>query len=233
MKNLLIVLVLTLSLIGCSASHDSALGLGSGDSFVINPNPDPILQSNAQTVLTNRCFSCHGPNGTNTPIFEDDNGSVDIDALATNTRYVSVGNPDSSYLYNAIFTVNMPAAPPSQTFITSSSEQRDIELWLEDIGIPDTSGGGGSTSSATFSEVEAQVLTPFCYSCHASQFPVFTDFNSVRNTIALPNDPNSAFLRVIQSTDNMEVMPPPPGQTLSPELISLVESWILNGAQDN
>ena len=238
LKNLLIGLTLAVALISCSASHDSALGLGSGDLFILNPNPDPVLRSNAQSVLTNRCFSCHGPSGLNSPIFEDAGGSVDMDALITNTRYVAIGDPESSFLYQAIFSVNMPAAPPSQTFINSTSEQRDIELWLEDIGILDTSGGGtggggGSGSAGTFSQVEAQVLTPLCYSCHATQFPVFTDFNSVRATIVLPNNPNSAFLRVIQSTDDMERMPPPPQQALSPTLINLVESWVLDGAQNN
>ena len=221
------------TLVSCSPSHDSSLELGSSDTFMLNPNPNQNLSSAAQTVLTNRCYSCHGPSGSNSPIFESDNGSVDMDALTQNKRYVSIGDPKASFLHQAIFSVDMPTSPPSDTFLSSVSEQKNIELWIADIGIPDTSGGGNPPiATATFTEVENQVLTPFCYSCHDTQFPMFTDFASIRSVMVIPNNPDSAFLRVITEPDPTRRMPKNMGP-LDPTLIDLVESWILNGALQN
>ena len=237
----LISIVFLITSAGCSPSHDSALGLASGDLFILNPSPDPILRSAAQNVLTNRCYTCHGPGGSFSAIFEDAGGGlVDMDALVANSRYTAIGDPDNSLLYEAIFTVPMPGATPADTFLSSQTEQADIANWIADVGILDDSGGGtggggggGGGPAATFSQVESQVLTPQCYSCHATQAPVFSDFASVRATIVLANNPDSAFLRVIQDPVPADRMPPPPNDALSPALISLVESWILDGATNN
>ena len=139
MKHVFLIYIILLVAAGCSPSHDSALGLASGDLFILNPSPDPILRSSAQTVLTNRCYSCHGPGGSNSTIFEDAGGGlVDMDALAANTRHVAIGDPDNSLLYEAIFTIPMiGSATPAESILSSQTEQADIANWIADIGIVD------------------------------------------------------------------------------------------------
>jgi len=230
------VLIIALTSVSCSPSHDSALGLGSNDQFIPNPTPNEALKTAAQTVLTNSCFACHGPSGSNTPLFQSDGTSVDMDALALNTNYVSIGNPGNSFLYNSIFEVPMPGSPPADTFFSDGDDQEAVFDWIADLGIPDPNagddddggGGGADGAKATFDEVERLVLEPSCYDCHATSQPVFTNYISVVSTIAIPNSTASSFLTSMRSGSM------PQGQApIDDALIDLVESWILDGAPDN
>ena len=98
-KTISVRILLLCLLAGCSASHDSALGFSSTDSFTLNPDQDPALRTAAQSVLTNRCNICHGPGGAFTQFFESDAGSVDMENLLENERYISIGDPENSFLY--------------------------------------------------------------------------------------------------------------------------------------
>ncbi len=224
-------MIIALSAVSCSPSHDSALGLSSNDRFIPNPNPNEALKTAAQSVLTNSCFACHGPSGSNTRLFESDGSSIDMDALALNLNYVSIGNPGNSFLYNSIFEVGMPGTPPSETFFSDDSDQEAVFDWIADLGIPDPDAGDdddGEPLKATFDEVERLVLEPSCYSCHATSQPVFTNYISVVSTIAIPNSTASSFLTSMRSGSM------PQGQApIDDALIDLVEGWILDGAPDN
>lgn len=244
-KNSLLLLSFSIFIMSCSPSHDSALGLGSTDAFILNPNPDLQLRNAAQTVLTNRCNTCHGPSGAFTRIFDSDGGDVDMDALLEDQRYISLGNPEASFLYSAIFSVNMPGDTPANTFLSAEQEQDAIALWIEDIGIPAPVDGGGGDDTGdnnpppdtanTFSQVESQVLTPFCYSGHNGSVQgriAFTDYQSIRNTMVIPFNPDSLFLRVITDSNAADRMPRNQA-ALDQNLIDMVESWILGGALNN
>lgn len=220
--SLIVLLCLCAFNLSCSPEH---LGSSSFSSSLYepNPNPDPVLRANAKAALESHCIDCHGTGGTNTKIFDSPGGSIDMDSLAQNSRYISIGEPDGSYLVRAIYTLPMPSQTPSNNFFTDPVEQKAIDDWVKDLGVLT-----GVDERVYFDEIEADILAPKCYSCHESGMPSFSDYDSVMATIVIPGNPDSALLRVVKSGEMPRNQP-----DLTPDEINRIESWIMNGALES
>lgn len=209
------------SAVSCSPEHQGSGSFSSESLYIPNPDPNPALRASAKAAFETHCVSCHGTGGSNTQLFNSPGGSIDMDALAQNTRYISIGQPDASFLIKAIYTIPMPAITPANNFFTDAGDQAAVEDWVADLGII----SGAEDDRVFFSEVETKILAPKCYSCHESNIPSFSDYDSVLNTIVIPGNPDSALLRVTKSGEMPKNQP-----DLEPDEIALMEKWILGGA---
>jgi len=97
------------------------------------------------------------------------------------------------------------------------------------VGTPSSSTITTSSSSATFSAVQSQVLTPYCSSCHAGgTSPNLSSYSSVMGVVTA-GSPSGSQLYTDISGGRM----PLGGNSLSATQIQLVSDWITQGAQNN
>ena len=94
-------------------------------------------------------------------------------------------------------------------------------------------GNNTATGAATFSEVSSQILQPSCLGCHGAgatspDLSSYAGFATNTQWIAPGNPTGSAVYTAIQSG----VMPKG-GNMLTSAEISLMASWIQNGAQND
>ena len=85
-------------------------------------------------------------------------------------------------------------------------------------------GGGGGTSSATFSAVSSQILQPKCVTCHSS----FGTYSGVMSAVTAGNPSGSALYTMVESGQM-----PQGGPALSSDEVTLINTWIQNGAQND
>lgn len=211
-------------ILSCSPEHDGVSNSPSLSGVTLNPNPDPLLKAAAENILGSRCISCHGSSGANQKFLltASDPG---LDDLALNTRYVSPGQSNISMLAIRSADGSMPPGSPLNT-----SEAQAIADWIDDLAAVNNDG----PPAATFSEIETQILTPKCYTCHTSgggaSTVMFSDYTSVLSTIVVPGNIDSAFY---QSTARVSD-PMPKNQTpLTTNELDMISSWILDGAPNN
>jgi hypothetical protein len=73
--------------------------------------------------------------------------------------------------------------------------------------------------------------------CHGSsnaEFPLLSYDQMMKDDRIVPNDPyNSKIYLAITSSFGENVMPPPPQQPLTTEQISIIYTWIIQGAPNN
>jgi uncharacterized membrane protein len=214
--------MLLITVISCSPEHDGASNLPSSDGVVLNPNPDPLLASAAEGVLGPKCLSCHGSSGTNQKFLKN-SGDVGLSELSLNARYVSPGQSNISLLAIRASDGSMPPGGG-----LNSSEEQAIKDWIDDLATINNNG----PAPATFSEVETQILTPKCYTCHSggSGGITFSDYDSVLFSVVTPGDLGS---RLYQATVRPTNPMPRNSTALTVDELALMESWILNGAQND
>jgi mono/diheme cytochrome c family protein len=224
-RNSLLLLLLLVLMASCSPSHDGSSGNSSNPGTVtLNPNPDPLLEAAAITVLNNSCVGCH--NGSQSP----DLRPSAINDLKGNTLYVSIGRGTSSSLYTRMVSAGA-SMPPAGNLAGPESDK--IKDWIDDLGII-TEGGDDSLTAATFTDIETNILVPKCYSCHNTTAPIFTDYASVLNLIVTPNNLDSVFYTSVTTGSSNSGLTMPRSQTaLTDEETDAIASWIMNGAPND
>lgn len=138
MKRCLINLIATaVSLILLSACDNSHTVIGQATSgvnenYILNPNPDPILFSNAQSAFNARCLTCHGPGGTN--------GQINLTTLIQD-NFVIQGPAAQGVLYRCVNTTScltrqgLAAGNMIALGGLTAQEASDILDYIEDIYI--------------------------------------------------------------------------------------------------
>lgn len=187
------------------------------------------LERLAMKVVNAKCAGCHN---TQMP-----SGGVDyltnVDSLLY-YRMVIPGEPQLSYLYTVISKGSMPPAPNT----LSSSEIKAIYDWIQD-GFVDPSKIGVIAPPPTsnvlepkFSSINKLVLQMSCLGCHNSTTPSggvsYSTYASTLNTVQ-PGNVNASALYISISTGKM----PKGGTPLSSSQLSVIQTWIQNGAPNN
>lgn len=220
--------LLILIFASCSPKHDEFIDLSSVG-IIPNPNPDPALEAAAANLLSSRCVTCHGAGGANQRFLNtiSDPGTSD---LAQNTTYVRIGQAESSRLFQRASDGSMPPGNP-----LTANEADVLKAWIDDLGIVPEGGSGGNPNASSFTEIETQILTPRCYSCHTSGAGAsagfsFSNYNDLLFGYVTAGSLDSALYQsVSRSTDPM----PRGGTPLNQTELDMVESWILNGAPND
>ena len=206
--------------VSCSAEHDGASDFSSNET-ISNSDPDPALEAAAVNIFNNSCVTCH--NGSQVP----DLRPSAIASLKNNILYINIGQGSESQLYLRMVNSGSPMPP---TGLLPQSDADAIKTWIDDLGTaPDNPDD--EPVAGRFSEIEANILTPKCYSCHETNDPIFQNYDDIRNLIVIPYNIDSALYTSItsgaSSTGNVMPKNQPP---LSQDEISTIESWIMNGA---
>lgn len=214
------IILFAVFMVSCSASHDGSSDSGSNNGTITpNPNPDPVLEFEVIALFNSSCVSCH--NGSQVP----DLRPSAIDALKDNAFYVNIGDGDNSLLYRRM--TGLGAAMPTSGLL-AGSETDKVKDWIDDLGVVT------GVEASTFAEIETAVLIPKCYSCHATQAPIFQDYASVLSTMVTPNNLDSPFYMSVTtgSLATSDLMPV--GQTaLTIDETDDIASWIMNGAPND
>ncbi|MGE3681530.1 MAG: c-type cytochrome domain-containing protein [Bdellovibrionales bacterium] len=194
--------------VACSSRHDSFERVAKPSQLVI--------AEKVEAVLRRDCASCHGPVS---PGYGGIDYITNIEAL-TSKGLVVPGNPDQSRLYQVIFSNEMPTSQP-----LSTGDKQLIYDWIFLLG--QNVGAGVS-----FARIQAEVLQPYCLSCHRLERGTQGDidlstYEAVLKTV-IPTSPQASLLYDSVNQGRM----PKGGQPLPLELQLLIYEWILLGAQN-
>ncbi|MCB0349856.1 MAG: hypothetical protein KDD38_01655 [Bdellovibrionales bacterium] len=212
----------------CSSSHDAgSLEVFTGAS-VNTANILNNLRFNKNTILNNKCASCHNSATTDNPLRDITNSQYLID-----NKFIVIGLPQTSPLYLDVIDGLMP--PPGSPDLTDQ-EVGILRDWIAAeggnfdtyIGGTPIDNGGGPTAAATFTQVR-QILTQNCTSCHragGNSPRLDVDAVTLRGAgLVIPN--NAAGSQLLQSFSRM---PTSGALGLNSAQAATVRSWINAGA---
>lgn len=161
------------------------------------------------------------------------NGTVDAAVLAALAKWIDNGaDPDSSLLTDSGDSTRQPTAVPTATRPVPTAVPRPTPTSERTI-IPGETPS--PTPAVSFSEVSAQIFTPYCLNCHDSIIAMdgvdLSTYSMVMHNprgIVVPGEPmdSSLFLSVREGGTMPQGGPPLPA-----ELIDLLSRWIEGGAQ--
>lgn len=232
---------------------------GSDNSFGGSGTETPFGQETADTIdfekdvapiLKWRCGSCH---------IDDAKGNLSLasyDSLLQHTgkqgKAVTPGDPDASSIYKLTSAGKMPPKKPLR-----ASEVETIKLWIESGAKPPGTASSvereaSLTTPSTPPAVTAKPSTPTtvsfakdiqpiirqsCGGCHINQrkgnlslgsHASFERFTGKNGQLLSAGDPSSSSLFQMVASGKM-----PPRRRLSAEQQKLIETWILEGAENN
>jgi len=237
MKKIVSITITTIALAAVLFSFQNCAELLSDSSHSASSEQDrannaiyQAIAAEARVVLQNYCVSCHSPSsGVVTPIPDILN-----QAFLEAQGFIVIGSPQSSSLYLDVIDGIEPR--DGQTL-----SNRDIEVlrdWIlgpnlfnDDIGgsIGGGSGSGTPAIPATFASVNSRIIQPLCVSCHGagSANGSLVNYTAVRVYVT-PNSLSGSELWQQVALNQM-----PQSMPLNAELKSLLQRWILEGAQNN
>jgi uncharacterized membrane protein len=235
MKKTLSITLTTIALTGIALSFQNCADLLSDSSHSASSEQQrandaayQAVTAEARAVLQNYCVSCHNPNsGVSTSIPDILN-----QAFLESQGFIVIGSPQSSSLYLDIIDGIEPRNGQTMS-------NRDIEVlrdWIlgpnlfnDEIGGGIGGGGGTPAIPATFASVNSRIIQPLCVSCHGagSANGSLVNYNAVRVYVT----PNS--LAGSELWQQVALNQMPQAAPLNAELKSLLQRWILEGAQNN
>jgi len=175
-------------------------------------------ETQALTILQTNCVSCHTATSGPAGIY----GFGDVNHLVSSGLVVP-GNPSQSTLYVMVSTSVMPPTGP-----LSASDQQVLKNWITGTPsatpTPTPTPGSGSNPNATFSYIQANIISKSCAGCHNA----FTTYDGLKAEV-VAGDANSSTLFTKVNTGEM----PQGGPFLSVDQIRAIYDWIQAGALNN
>lgn len=209
-----------------------ALPSGSNKLLSIRYNTGSQYTAQSIAVLSSQCASCHG----NTTAQGGFGRVTDVNHLVQN-KYIIPGNPSGSVLYTEVLSDRMPKGMTPLSF----SDKQLLNTWIVDLGnIPTTTptpqasaspSPTGTPMNVTYTMLATNIFGPKCMSCHNAgnmQANVRLDNYAGVRAAVTPNNPAQSPVFVQSNIGFM-----PPGNPLSSNEISMIESWINLGALNN
>lgn len=127
LKYFAVTTILLFSFQNCDSAHELATNVastsGTGPQVGLSPEEFQALQSQALTILQNRCASCH------TGTVSGENPPMDAGELRA-ARFVIPGQPQNSPLYLLIIDGVMPENGPNLT-IAAPGEVNTLRDWIQ------------------------------------------------------------------------------------------------------
>jgi len=215
-----------------SPSTDAISASTSTDPTTLSP-----LGQQAYAVLQTNCASCHGPGS---PGSGGINYILDFNSLISNGLAVP-GNAAGSTIYADMKNGVMPPGGG-----ISSTDLQTIFNWIQTdlkAGGPQpspsptpsslpTSTPSSTPLAATFTSINANILTPYCIGCHGSKNPAsgvsYSSFTATLKTVTA-GSPSQSKLYSVCNNGSM----PQGGPKLTTAELQAISTWITNGAMNN
>lgn len=226
-RQILYLILITLSVGGCSPEHVGNMDLSSNFNF----SADPALQSKALSILQVNCSGCHGA-GMNQGGVSD---ILNVSHLIAEGLIIP-GNSSAGRIIGATAAGSMPTTGP-----LAAQDVQTLRDWVGSMTI--TSGGTNPPPppppplTATFSSISQNILQPKCVACHrAGGEEGDIRYESYSSTLATGKirAGSAAESGIMDEIESGSMPPAKDGYApLTATEIAVIRQWIDAGAPNN
>lgn len=210
----------------CSPVHDS----GEIDPWSTGSQKESIriFKNTLYPVISTNCSACHG-------VSQNPRFAVSDPVISHNTilrsQLVLLSLPEDSLLVQKVQSGHNGFPASLATELLDSITEWSLQLHITEPN---------DDLVATFSSINAKILTPLCLHCHSpGGQKANIDFSSYQSLMSsgtvMPNQPSSSSLytRCAPDLPAGVLAMPPNGDSLSTSQLAVLYQWISDGAQNN